>query len=219
MKFMHRHWYEVSAFIGVGIFAILLLFWSDFSILQRFAIANLGVIFFHFYEEFGFPGGFGKLANSLLYTTSPDITRWPLNQRSVWFGNWAFAILFYVPPIFFPNVMILGITPMLFGAIGQMFSHGGMNNVYLKKAGLRYGYNSGLATALFGHVPLCIAYGYYIETAGLATAWDWVLGFLYAVFAYVVVFRMVIMRVFEDKNSPYPFDATEMARFDRLYGR
>lgn len=94
-----------------------------------------------------------------------------------------------------------------------------MINLLLKKAGLRYVYNSGLATALFGHVPLCIGYGYYIETAGLTTAWDWVFGALYAVFAYAVFFRLIIMKVFEDKNSPYPFDATEMARFDRLYQR
>ena len=219
MKFLHRHWYNLSVFIGFGILGVLFAYWSEFSVLQRFAIANLAVLFFHFYEEFGFPGGFGKLANTLLTKGSTAIDRFPLNQRSVWFGNWSFALLFYVPPIFFPNLIWLGLMPMLFGAVGQMFAHGILNNVMLKRAGLRYGYNSGLATALFGHVPLCIAYGYYVEAHGLATAWDWVIGFAYAVFAYVVAFRMVIMKVFEDVNTRWPFDATEMARFDKLYGQ
>lgn len=66
MTFLRRHWYDLSAFIGIGILAVLFVFWDDFSVLQRLSIANLAVIFFHFYEEFGFPGGFGKLANTLL---------------------------------------------------------------------------------------------------------------------------------------------------------
>ena len=133
MKFLHRHWYDVSAVIGLATLLILALFWSEFSVLQRFAIANFAVIMFHVFEEFGFPGGFGKLANALLYTNSPDITRWPLNQKAVMIGNWAFAILFYLPPIFFSQIIWLGLMPMLFGAIGQMLSHGFINNMKLKK--------------------------------------------------------------------------------------
>lgn len=86
---------------------------------------------------------------------------------------------------------------MLFGAVGQTLAHGIMNNVKLK-----VWYNAGLATALLGHVPLCIAYGYVIERDGLASGWDWAIGFAYAVFAYVAVFRMLIMKSLEDKNSP-----------------
>ncbi|MGE6786701.1 HXXEE domain-containing protein [Ensifer adhaerens] len=209
----------MSAVIGVGALAVMAVFWEDFSVLQRFALANFAVIMFHVFEEFGVPGGFGKLANTLLYTNSPDITRWPLNQKAVMIGNWAFAVLFYLPPIFFPNVIWLGITPMLFGAVGQMLAHGVINNLKLKAAGLRYGYNSGLVTAALGHVPLCIGFGYYLTTHNLATGWDWAIGFAYAVFAYVVVFRMVIMKSQEDPQSPYPFDATEMRRFDKLYQR
>jgi len=65
-------------------------------------------------------------------------------------GNWAFGMLFYLPPIFFPNLFWLGLMPMLFGAIGQTLAHGVINNVKLKAAKLRYGYNSGLAAAALG---------------------------------------------------------------------
>ena len=107
---------------------------------------------------------------------------------------------------------------MLFGAVGQMFAHGILNNVLLKRAGLRWGYNSGLATTLFGHIPLAIAYGYHVEAMGLASVWDWVVGAVGMVLAYALVFRTLIMKSLEDENSPWPFDDTEMARIDRLYG-
>ncbi|WP_026784900.1 HXXEE domain-containing protein [Pleomorphomonas koreensis] len=218
MKFLHRHWYDLSLFIGLAILGVLALWWDSFSILQRLSIANLAVIFFHFFEEFGFPGGFGKMANTLYFKTTPDPRRFPLNQNAVMIGNWSVAVLFYIPPIFFPQVMWLGLLPMLFGAM-QMFAHGILNNVLLKRAGLRWGYNSGLVTAFFGHLPLAIAYGYYVETMGLASAWDWVIGAIGVVVAYGLVFRMLIMKNLEDEHSPWPFDDVEMARFDRLYGR
>lgn len=61
--------------------------WGEFSLLQRLSIANFAVFMFHVFEEFGFPGGFGKLANTVLYTISPAPDRWPLNQNSVMIGN------------------------------------------------------------------------------------------------------------------------------------
>lgn len=219
MKFLHRHWYDISAVIGVITLAILFVFWDDVSVLQRFAIANFAVLMLHVFEEFGFPGGFGKMANTLYFPDSAAPDRYPLNQNMVMVGNWAAAVLFYLPPIFFPQVIWLGLMPMLFGFGIQMLGHGFINNKLLKKAGLRYGYNAGLATALFGHVPLCIAYGIYVERMGLATGWDWVFGIAYTIFGYAIIFRKLIMKPLEDKNSPYPFDAVEMARFDRLYRR
>jgi hypothetical protein len=216
LRWFLRHWYDVSLVIGIVILVVAASIGDRLSVLQRLSLANLGVIFLHFFEEFGFPGGFGKFANTLLNKgDGSSIDRHPLSQLSAMLGNWSFALLFYVPPIVFPDVMILGTMPMLFGAIGQMFAHGILNNVMLAKAGLCWGYNSGLATALFGHVPLAIAF---YRAADNATPSDWALGFAYAVFAYLVVFRTIIMGGLEDKKSPFPFDATEMARFDRQYG-
>lgn len=219
MPFMRRHWYNVS--LGIALMLAIVLFSARdaLSTLQLLSLANLAVIFLHFFEEFGFPGGFGKLANTLLTTDSPAIDRYPLNQTAVWVGNWSFALLFYVPPIFFPSLIWLGLMPMLFGAIGQGLAHGVLNNVVLKRAGLRWGYNSGLATTILGHWPLAIAYGSVVSSQSLASGWDWLIGIAYAVFAYVVIFRSAIMGSLANRNSRHPFDATEIARFDKLYGR
>lgn len=216
MTWLRTNWYFVSAGVGVLILAALAVYWNDLSVLQRLSVANLGVIFFHFTEEFGLPGGFGKMANTLYFKNSPDITRYPLNQNSVMIGNWSFAILFYIPPIFLPDLIWLGLIPMIFGGVMQLLVHAIFNN---RLIGNGNWYNSGLATTALGHVPLFAAYAYFIQTNGIATIWDWVFGFVGAVLAYVVVFRTLIMKPLEDVNSPYPFTPEEMARFDRLYRR
>ena len=195
----------------MAIFACLALFWNELSVLQRLSLANLGVIFLHFFEEFGFPGGFPKLANAVLYP-SPDAPadRYPLNQNSVMIGTWTFAILFYIPPIFFPNLIWLGLMPILFGAIGQSISHLVVNNI-----AMRTWLNGGLATTVLGHIPIAYLYISYVQQHGLATVWDYVIAVVYAVAAYALFFRRLILAL-SDKDSPYPFDKVEMARFDRL---
>jgi hypothetical protein len=211
MKFLRRHWYEVSVGIALVIFACLALFWNNLSVLQRLSLANLGVIFLHFFEEFGFPGGFPKLANAVLYPSADaPADRYPLNQNSVMIGNWIFAILFYIPPIFFPNLIWLGLMPILFGAVGQSISHLIVNNI-----AMRTWYNGGLATTVFGHIPIVVLYVTYVQQRGLATVWDYVIAVIYAVAAYALFFRRLIFAL-GDKNSPYPFDGVEMRRFDRL---
>ena len=61
------HWFAAtlvrsSAVIGVAILALPFACWRDFSVLLRLSIANLAVVFFHFAEEFGVPGGLGEPA-------------------------------------------------------------------------------------------------------------------------------------------------------------
>jgi Protein of unknown function with HXXEE motif len=126
-------------------------------------------------------------------------------------GNWLFAILFYLPPIFFPNIIWLGLMPVLFGAVFQVAAHGIFTNLKLRRL-----YNAGLATALLGHVPVGVCYIYYVQHNGLASRWDWLIAVLYVAFAYAIVFRMIIMNRLADENSPYPFDEAEMRRFDRF---
>lgn len=215
MTWLRNNWYFVSAGIGLAILGALATCWSELSVLQRLSTANLAVIFFHFFEEFGYPGGFGKMANTLYYKDNKaDPSRFPLNQNMAMWGNWTFAVLFYIPPIFYPGVIWLGLMPMLFGGVAQLLMHGIVNNRLL---GRGHWYNSGLASTALGHVPLFAAYAYIVQTNGLATGWDWGIAAVYAVLAYVVVLRIAIMKLMGDEHSPYPFTRQEMARFDKLY--
>ena len=212
IKFLLRHFYNISLIIGVISIISAIIFWKDLTLLQGLALLNFAVINFHFFEEFGFPGGFPGFCNTMFaYKDSPAPDRYPLNQLSAFLTNWGTAIVLYLPPIFFPNMIWFGLAPILFGGVAQLIIHGIYNNILLKSF-----YNSGLAVVLFGHVPIAIAYIYYISVNNLATVWDYVIGTAIMVIWYVVGIRIIINKSLEDINSPYPFDEVEMKKFKRV---
>ena len=77
--------------------------------------------------------------------------------------------MLYLAPVFFPTVIWLALGPMLVGFL-QVIAHGILTNVKLKAP-----YNPGMVTALLGFLPLGVYYVYLVQ--GVATAWDWALGF------------------------------------------
>lgn len=208
-KFLLRHFYNISLGIGFILLICAFVFWKDMSYLQGLAVLNLAVLNFHFFEEFGFPGGFPKFCNTMFaYKNSPAPDRYPLNQMSAFLTNWVTAIVLYIPPIFFPNVIWFGLAPILFGGVAQLIMHGVYNNILLKKF-----YNAGLGAVLFGHVPIAICYIHYITVNHLASGWDYLIGTVIMVLWYVVGVRLIINKSLEDVNSPYPFDEVEMSKF------
>ncbi|MBL4953699.1 HXXEE domain-containing protein [Neobacillus sp. YIM B02564] len=211
MKFLLRHFYNISVFIGIAIIICTAIFWSDLNVLQRLALLNLAVLNFHFFEEFGFPGGFPMFANTMFaYKDSPRPDRFPLNQMSAFLTNWGTAIVLYVPPIIWPDAIWFGLAPILFGGFAQLLMHGIVNNRMLKSV-----YNAGLASTVLGHLPIAIVYIYYIQTHNLASVWDYIIGTIIFVVWYVVGIRLIINKSFESMDSPYPFAPEEMARFKK----
>ena len=211
MRVIIRHFYNISAFIGGICVIFAVVFWQELSLLQRLALLNFAVINFHFFEEFGFPGGFPAFANTLFackHSPAPD--RYPLNQLSACLTNWGTAIVLYFPPIFFPDVIWFGLAPILFGGVAQLIMHGLYNNLLLKRC-----YNAGLISTLFGHFPIAIVYINYIVMNDMATIWDWIIGIAIMVIWYVVIVRGIFLKGFGDINSPYPFEKVEMERFKR----
>ena len=71
-------------------------------------------------------------------------------------ANVIFAYGFYLVPIFFPKAIWFGLAPVLVGLTMQFFGHVIYVNVKLKTF-----YNPGVATTLFGHVPVGLIYLYY----------------------------------------------------------
>ena len=96
----------------------------------------------------------------------------------------------------------------------QVVVHGIVNNKMLKTW-----YNGGLATAIFGHLPIAIFYIKHISENNLATVWDYVIAFVLMVVWYVVGIRIIINKSFESLDSPYPFAPEEMKRFEKFYGK
>ena len=213
MRFLLRHFYNISLFLGIAILLYTWVNWNDLNYLAALGLLNLAVINLHFFEEFGFPGGFPYFANTIFgYKDSPMPDRFPLNQMSAFLTNWGTALIMYLPPIIFPDKIWLGLPAILFGGVAQLIMHAIVNNRLLKTW-----YNGGLATVVFGHFPIMLFYIHYIEINDLVTFWDYVIAIALMVFWYVIGIRVFIMNAFKNLNSPYPFAKTEMDKFHKAY--
>jgi len=207
MQFVRRHWYNIGAVVALAALTCLFYEWSAIGVLQRLLLLNFIALLLHQYEEYGWPGGEPAIMNIVIQPSEkPD--RYPLNQNSAMAINLLAAYGFYLIPIFFPDVLWLGLAPVLFG-IAQFAIHGVVTNWKLRSI-----YNPGLAAVMLGHIPIGIVYIYYIHANNLVTGRDWVLAILYMfAFQYVCLVKMTYTWL-ADKNSPYPFADDEMRRFN-----
>jgi len=207
MKFFRRHWYNIGLAVAIIAAIFLALQWGCMSILQRVLLLNFIAILIHQFEEYGFPGGEPAIMNIVLQN-SPTPDRYPLNQNAAMITNVVGSYGLYLIPVFLPNIIWLGLAPILFGMV-QFIVHGIMTNIKLKSF-----YNPGLGAVTFLHIPLGIYYIYYIQSNGLASVWDWVIGVVYMfLFAFIIVNKMTRTWL-ADKNSSYHFAEEEMNRFN-----
>lgn len=207
MNFIRRHWYNVGGVVAIGTIVYLFLTWHNTPMLQRLLLLNFIAILIHQFEEYGFPGGEPTIMNIVLQSSNTPYN-YPLNQNSAMVTNVLAAYVFYLIPVFFPNIIWLGLAPMVFG-IGQFVVHGIVTNKKLKTF-----YNPGLGAVVLLHIPIAIYYINYIYSNGIVSVWDWVIGIVYM---FIYMFFMVNKLTYSwlaDKNSPYVFAEEEMKRFN-----
>ncbi len=207
MKFFRRYWYNIGGIVAIATGVYLAFSWSDLSVLQRLLLLNFIAMLIHQFEEYAFPGGEPAIMNMVLQPSdTPD--RYPLNQNSAMITNLLYTYGFCLIPVFFPNVIWLGLAPML-AAIGQLLVHGIAGNLKLKSF-----YNPGLGAIVFIHMPVTIYYIYYVQSNGMTSIWDWVIAIVYLVAYLAVCLGKLTYSWLADKNSPYPFKEKEMKRFN-----
>jgi hypothetical protein len=207
MNFLRRHWYNVGLFVAIVSIVYLIFAWGDMWVLQRLLFMNFIVLLLHQFEEYGFPGGEPAIMNMALQPSSTP-NRYPLNQNSAMITNVVIVYIMYLVPVFFSDVIWLGLAPMLFGMM-QFMVHGIMTP---KKLGQFY--NPGLGAVVLGHIPLAIYYIYYIHSNGIVTGWDWIVGIVYMILTAFIVVNKMTYSWLADENSPYPFAEEEMRRFN-----
>lgn len=208
LKLLRRHWHDVGLFSAIVAGAYIIFAWNEVVLLQKLLLLNFIVVLLHQFEEYSWPGGFPAVANIVLFSSAnPD--RYPLNQNSSMVANVIFAYGFYLVPVFFPNVIWLGLAPVLVGATMQFIGHVIYVNLKLKSF-----YSPGVATTVFGHAPIAVIYIYYISAHHLANGWDWLLAVVYMIVFIGLNFGVVEQLLLGDKNSSHPFDPDEMKRFD-----
>jgi len=164
----------------------------------------------HQFEEYAWPGGEPWIINEVMQPKGNRPDRYPLNQNNAFFMNVVLAYPFYLIAVFFPDIVWLGLAPILFGIL-QFLVHGFTTNRKLKSF-----YNPGLAAVVFGHVPIGIWYLVEVYAKSMINLWDWV--FAVALMALLIGGGMMGIGygILADEDSPYPFAPEEIKRFDRL---
>jgi hypothetical protein len=162
-------------------------------------------ILVHQFEEYRWPGYFGGLFNIVIFK-SEQPKHYPLNPHSAMIINLVIAYIFYLLPVFFPNLLWLALAPIFMGFF-QFIWHGIFANIKAKTW-----YNPGLFAVLVFHFPIGGWYMYYITVHNLASTTDWIIGFVYFV---VAVYFFIIKGNMWMKNihSPYHFSDKQMGPY------
>ena len=151
MKRLVNAWYNVSLVLAL-ISALIAIFVVEDTV-QKILWASIACMFLHFFEEFGFPGGFPWMGMRVLMGSKElDSTKWNCNNLNSMFGNWGFLILIYALPLVLRDVHFLLLAAMLFSLM-ELIVHLVLFNVKQRTI-----YNPGLVTAVFGLTPLAIYY-------------------------------------------------------------
>jgi hypothetical protein len=207
MKFIRSHWYDIGGIVAIGALVYFAFAWQDMLLLQRLLLLNFVGMLIHQFEEYGWPGGEPAVMNLVMQPSStPD--RYPLNQNAAMIVNILFAYVLHLVPVFFPNIIWLGLAPMLSGMV-QFAIHGIAGNLKLRTI-----YNPGLGAVLLFHIPLGIYYLYIIHSTGMVSGWDWVIGLVYMFLWMGIVLYKMTYDWLADKNSPYPFTEAEMKKWN-----
>ncbi|URJ62545.1 HXXEE domain-containing protein [Paenibacillus polymyxa] len=207
MNLLRKYWQDAGAIIGVVVCIVLLMNPAILSDITGMLWLSFVAILFHQFEEYRWPGYFAGLFNNVMFKSdTPD--HYPLNTQSAMIINVAIAYVFYLLPVWFPQVIWLGLAPVFMGFF-QVVWHGIVVNIKAKTL-----YNPGLFTALLLHVPVGVGYIHEIVQRDIPTAIDWIAGTIYFVFAvYIFIIKGNIW--LKKSDSPYSFSKQQLGAYGR----
>lgn len=121
MRKIVNNWHWISVFLA-GAVALVAILVPMAPVTKLLLAANM-VLLLHFFEEFGWPGGFPWMGMKVLMGSSEmDSSKWNCNNLSSMFGNWGFLLMVYVLPLCLPDVRFLTLAAMI-GYIDIMLLH------------------------------------------------------------------------------------------------
>lgn len=212
MKWFCKYWPHVGLGVSAVAGVLLVIFWGDMNVLARIHTLNFIVLGLHQFEEYVCPGGMGVVMNKMqstitfspLYKENAPIDRYPLNQMNAMVGNCFAFYLIYTLPIFLPDVIWLGMGPILFGMGFQVMMHCIVGNI---KLGCFY--NPGMAAVLLGHVPVGIWFFVHLSQNGMITKGNVIGGVAYLV-VFTVVFMLVTYKVCASLDDKWAYSEKEI---------
>ena len=141
--------------------------------------------------------------------TDTDASTWSLNRLNSMFGNWWYAVVVYLGVLVLPGVRFMTLAAVLFAFL-EVLGHLVVFNVALRRW-----YNPGLVTAVFGLMPISIAY---LAQAGGLSPYTWVevvLALAWLVLNYWIAFRSPLYRWMGEKSDRYGFSPEEVMKSGR----
>jgi hypothetical protein len=210
MKKILNNWYFYGLVPAAVALAVLIVRWSAMPVLSRVSLINFIGLLLHQAEEYGWPGGAPCFMNK--YMRGGD-ERYPLNQLSAMIVNVTLVYVCYLLPVFLPDVMWLGLAPILFGCVFQVLLHG---VVFMVK--FHHFYNSGIAAVLCIHVPCGIYYIWYAVSHSMLSGSDWLFGVLYLL-GMIAFTGLAGQVVFSSRDSRFPFNEREIAQGEKFARR
>ena len=109
-------WPRVGGVLAMALGGVTTLAARKLSKPQLLSALNFGALLVHQYEEYEDPGYFPGQFNSGIFK-SDQPRNYPLNTNTAMCINTAVAYPFYIAPIVFPKVKLLGLPPVLFGTV------------------------------------------------------------------------------------------------------
>lgn len=177
-----NNWYNVS--VGLALVSLLVAVFIADDIIPRLLWLSIAILFLHFFEEFGFPGGFPWMGvKVLLGSREMDSTKWDCNNLNSMFGNWGFLFFIYALPLILSDVRFLTLAAMIFSIL-ELIMHLILFNVKQKTI-----YNPGAVTAIFGLAPIGIYYFAAVFDKSLFVWSDYIAAVAWSAFVFWFSFR------------------------------
>ena len=206
IDYWRHHWYYIGGILFVILTFLFIFGLLPLSPLQVILLASFMAMLVHQFEEYAWPGGFPSMANIALSGERTVPGRYPFNANQCFISNVFLTYAFYLVAVFFPDVIWLGLAQVMLGML-QILAHGIAANIKLKGF-----YNPGLGATVFLQWPIGIVYIAYVAQAGLAGPLTYVLGFLGAIAAALILFGIPVMTM-KNRDTKYPFHEDEMYGF------
>ncbi len=202
MKKFINIWHYVSVYLA-GLTALIAIF-APVNPVQKCLLASIVVLFLHFFEEFGYPGGFPLIGMRVMMRSNEmDTKKWNVNNLSSMFGNWGFLLLIYILPLILPGVRFLTLSAMMF-LFAEVLMHYIIFPIRLKKF-----YNAGLITAA-GLGAIGVYYFTTVFDSTMFVWWDYVLAVVWFVIVFLFSFRSPLYWNLGKKEG---YDLTELTAF------
>ncbi|MCU5505138.1 HXXEE domain-containing protein, partial [Bacillus cereus] len=150
-SFFRKHWCDIGLVVAIVVVVCLVANLGEMSEIKVLLWLSFVAILVHQFEEYRWPGYFAGLFNVVIFKSDiPD--RYPLNTQSAMVINILITYVFYLLPVFFQNIIWLGLAPILMGFF-QFIWHGIFANIKAKTI-----YNPGLGAVVLLHVPIGYVY-------------------------------------------------------------